>query len=124
MTLACHARLASTLSTEKVKKTKTIRIGSEGLKQMKSEGRDFYLVFTADWCGYCAALKREIASAPENLELYEFDVSDEECPAWDEYAVKVVPTALYFEGGREKSRKAASFAGLRVRDIKGLSSSP
>jgi hypothetical protein len=103
---------------------KTIKIGNETLNRMKSEGKDFYLIFTAGWCGYCAALKREIDAAPAAFELFEFDASDEECPAWEDYGIQVVPTALYFKGGRERSRKAASLSGLRVRDITALSFSP
>lgn len=101
---------------------KTKKIEREALERMRSEGRDFYVVFTADWCGYCAALRREIDSVPSSFELFEFDISDEECPAWEDYEIKVVPTALYFKAGKEQSRKAASFTGLRVKDIEALSS--
>jgi len=102
---------------------KTTRIDTETLNRMRLEGKGFYLVFTAAWCGYCAALKREIETAYPAFELFEFDLSDEECPLWDEYGVQVVPTALYFRGGKELSRKAASLTGLRVKDVKALSSS-
>lgn len=103
---------------------KTIVINRGMLDRMISEGRDFLLLFTAEWCGYCAALKREIDAATAPLDLFEFDISNEDCPEWEDYAIQVVPTAIYFKGGREKSRKAASFSGLRVRDIGALSSSP
>ena len=66
---------------------KTTRIDTETLNRMRLEGKDFYLVFTAAWCGYCAALKREIETAYPAFELFEFDLSDEECPLWDEYGV-------------------------------------
>ena len=103
---------------------KTFKIDTETLNRMKSEGRDFYVIFTAGWCGYCATLKEEINAADAAFELFEFDISDEECPAWEDYGIEVVPTALYFKGGKEQSRKAASFTGLRVKEIKALSSSP
>jgi hypothetical protein len=103
---------------------KTTKIDNMALNRMKSEERDFYVVFTAGWCGYCAALKREINAADAAFELFEFDISDEECPAWEDYEIQVVPTALYFRRGREQSRKAASFAGLSLKGIKALSSLP
>jgi thioredoxin-related protein len=103
---------------------KTIKIDNEALNRMKFEGQDFYVIFTAGWCGYCAALKREINAADAAFELFEFDISDEECPAWEDYDIQVVPTALYFKSGKEQSRKAASLAGLSVKDIKALSSLP
>lgn len=91
---------------------------------MRSERKDFFILFTASWCGYCAALKRELEAASADFGLYEMDISDEANPAWNEYEIQVVPTALFFKAGKELSRRAASFSGLRVRDIKALSSAP
>ena len=91
---------------------------------MRSEGKDFFMLFTASYCGYCAALKRELAAAPADFQLYEMDISDEANPAWDEYGIQVVPTALFFKGGKELSRKVASLSGLRIKDIRALSFAP
>jgi len=103
---------------------KTTRTNADALDRMRSEGKDFFLLFTAKWCGYCAALKRELEAAPDDFLLYEIDISDEASHAWDEYGIRVVPTAIFFKGGKELSRRAASSSGLRVKDIMSLSSAP
>lgn len=103
---------------------KTVKIDQERLGRMISDGEDFLLLLTASWCGYCFSLRRELESSTDDFTLYELDISDEASRVWDEHGIQVVPTALRFRSGKEHSRKSASLNGLRVRDIKSLSSAP
>jgi thioredoxin 1 len=103
---------------------KAILIDVETLSKMMSEGKELLVLFTAGWCGYCATLKRELDASPHEFDLYEVDISDESCPAWEDYGIMTVPTALFFKDGKEHSRKVATFTGLKVIDIKALPSNP
>ncbi len=95
----------------------TTRIDSAGLEAMRRAGKDFYVLFSADWCGYCGSLKNELKDTRSDLKLFEIDISDEGHRAWEEYKIEVVPTVIFFKGGKEQSRKAASFRGLSLREI-------
>src|SRR5512136_381862 len=97
---------------------------ADALDRMRSERKNFFILFTASWCSYCATLEKELESAPADFRLYEMDISDESSPAWDEYDIQVVPTSLFFKGGKELSRKVASLSGLRIKDIRALSFAP
>lgn len=102
----------------------TIMVDSEEVTRMRVEGKEFLLLFTAKWCGYCTALRKELEDPPPNFTLYEIDVSDEDSPTWDDYKIKVVPTVIHFKDGNERARKEASFSGLKVKEIQLLGHSP
>lgn len=65
------------------------------------------VLFTADWCGYCArfAPAFERAAAASRVPLVAADISDDEAdPRWERYGIEVVPTVLLFEDGRPAAR--------------------
>lgn len=102
----------------------TIMIDTEVVTRMRAEGKEFLLLFTARWCGYCAALRKELEDSPPSFTLYEIDISDEESPTWDDYKIEVVPTVIHFKDGNERARKEASFSGLKVKEIQLLGHPP
>jgi thiol-disulfide isomerase/thioredoxin len=78
------------------------------------------VLFIANWCGYCRALRRELDTVSLAFRIIGVDISSEEDRAWDDYRIDVVPTALLFMGREEIGRRAASFDGLRAAEISSL----
>lgn len=66
---------------------------------------DAVAVFVADWCPYCRDfLRRMPEPTPQGPEVILVDMDDEDGPAWDDYRVRVIPTAIRFARGREVAR--------------------
>jgi thioredoxin 1 len=84
--------------------------------------RKVLALFYASWCPYCMnflrAFNREIAE-------YKFDsvirvnLDDYDNPLWDDYSVDAVPTVVFFEETKIRSRLDGRFgAGLSERQFK------
>ena len=82
------------------------------------DGTGFVAVFVAGWCGYCRRLRAELDDAADaGLPVVEVDISDDDDPAWDEWRVELVPTAVRFRDGREAGRRTPTFRGLPIREV-------
>lgn len=54
------------------------------------------------------------------FDVIEVNISDDDDPAWDQFEVSTVPTAIFFRAGKEVTRKPPGYDGLRVKDLKAL----
>lgn len=52
------------------------------------------VLFCADWCGYCHRFLPHFRKLPDGIAV---DISDEDHPLWDAYAIRVVPTVVLFK---------------------------
>jgi thiol-disulfide isomerase/thioredoxin len=96
-------------------------IESTELRRRLGEGAGFVALFVADWCGHCQRLRAELDRGPRTgLPIVEVDISEDDDPAWDEWRVELVPTAVLFRGGREAGRRTASFRGLPLGEVADL----
>ncbi|MBI5487980.1 MAG: thioredoxin family protein [Deltaproteobacteria bacterium] len=102
-------------------KTETVE-GRKFKDVLAGERGTVLALFVADWCGYCRRLREELAGAKLGVrKLVEVDVSDEDDPAWEEWGIELVPTAVIFRAGVEVGRKPpASFRGLAVDEVRAL----
>ena len=69
-----------------------------------------FLLFTADWCKPSGDLKQSLAllkSMRGELEVEQHDIAA--CPQLvQKYAVRIIPTLVRLENGRETGRKAGA----------------
>jgi len=72
------------------------------------------LLFTADWCQPCQAMKPIIKEVAENCSAdYEFINVETEDPRMKKYLVMSTPTIVIEEGGQMKAR----FIGYQDADV-------
>lgn len=89
-------------------------------RELRRPGR-WAVAFLAEWCPFCRAFGPAFAelnggTAPAHLAVG--DVTSEESPLWDTFALEVVPTVLVFEDGGEVARfDGRSGEGLGPRDL-------
>jgi len=76
------------------------------------------VLFHASWCGFCTRFRPQFeARARETGDRFvKVDISDEECPLWDDLGIKVVPTVIIFSGGKEMHRESGML-GPRHLDV-------
>jgi thiol-disulfide isomerase/thioredoxin len=68
------------------------------------------IIFSADWCKYCQVAKNDMKNDPQLLEIVknytivdvDFDVDKD---IVEGYNIKMIPTFVVFENGKEKGRK-------------------
>ena len=80
------------------------------------------VLFHATWCPFCRAFLPVFQKATEGtrLEVIEAVVDDEQNPLWNEQDVDIVPTVLFFEGGKVVKRlDGRAGVGLTREDIEG-----
>ena len=79
-------------------------------------------VFYAEWCPFCISFLPEFEYVkPENFELAEVDISNEDNPLWEEYRIDIVPTLIAFQKGKETFRRnGRRGVGLSRGDIDDL----
>lgn len=85
----------------------------EGLRLSKLHNRPLILIFSADWCGYCKDLKRDITSIKplEQSIVCILDV-EKNSALVDKYQIKGLPTSVIIINNKEHSRKS----GYKKRD--------
>ena len=62
--------------------------------------------FSASWCGPCKTLQpilEQVANENENISIFKIDV-DKEIELCEKYAIRSVPTMLFFKNGKETHR--------------------
>lgn len=89
------------------------------LELMKSGGPKLVL-FAANWCGYSTRFL-EVArkyNPPDEAQLFLVDTDDPDESLWDDYNIRLVPTLVVIESGRELFRKeAVPGPGLRESQL-------
>jgi thiol-disulfide isomerase/thioredoxin len=97
-------------------------IDGKRLRETLGAGKgDLLALFVAHWCGYCKRLKEDLAADELGVDVVHVDISDEDDPAWNEWRIELVPTAVLFRNGAEVARKPpASIRGLSVGEIREL----
>lgn len=67
------------------------------------------VLFAANWCGYCSRFLEVARShhSLDNLELFLVDTDDPDESLWDEYKIRLVPTLVIIEAGKELFRREA-----------------
>jgi thiol-disulfide isomerase/thioredoxin len=86
------------------------------------KGKKAVVLVHATWCPFCRSFLPVFQKATEGagLEVIEAVVDDEENPIWNEQDVDVVPTVLFFEGGKVVKRlDGRAGVGLTREDIEG-----
>lgn len=86
-------------------------------------------VFYAGWCPFCQSFLPVFRSnetrAPGSPRFVEVDISDEDNPLWEEYSIEIVPTLVYFEGGRATARiDGRPGRGLKASDVREVLEAP
>ena len=72
------------------------------------------VLFTADWCGYCHQFYPHFKRIQQGIVV---DLSDDDAPAWDAFAVRVVPTVIVFHDGAPVRRWAGVLGRAHVEEI-------
>jgi thioredoxin 1 len=85
-------------------------------------GRRALVLFHATWCSHCRAFKpvfNESAPALHGHDVFEVVLDDDDNPLWDKYGIEVVPTVIFFDGGKVAQRlDARRGVGLEAADLK------
>ena len=81
---------------------------SEELKQ------EMILIFSADWCGYCKKLKKDITT---NIELFEDNIIciidiDKFPELAKNYNVKSIPKSIFFDKNNKKTREVLGYSNI------------
>ena len=81
------------------------------------------VAFLADWCPFCRAFAPAFAALarPAGPSLLVADVTSEESPLWDRFAVDVVPTVVVFRDGTPVLRAdGVAGAGLAPAELRAI----
>lgn len=79
-------------------------------------------LFLANWCPFCrsfAPIFAAVTDAPSVYEPMQVILDDEDNPLWDTYHVDVVPTVVFFKGGKVVKRlDGRAGVGLNENDLR------
>lgn len=77
------------------------------LKLSRLHNRSLVLIFSADWCGYCKDLKKDIASIKplDKTIICVLDI-EKNSQLVDKYKIKGLPTSVIIVDNKEQSRKS------------------
>lgn len=84
-------------------------------------------LFYADWCPFCRRFLPlfEGYAASASVRFLGVDISDEDNPLWEEYSIDVIPTLVFFRGGKVVKRIDGTLGvGLKERHLKELLQTP
>ena len=100
------------------------RVGAEAFREKEFDRPGLWAVaFLADWCPFCRAFvpKFEALAGSGGAHLAIADLTSEESPLWERFAVDVVPTVIVFRNGREVLRRDGRLGrGLSEADVKAV----
>lgn len=80
------------------------------LAQLVADGGMAAVLFHARWCPFCRTFQpvfEEVAARLGGFEPLEVLLDDEANPLWASHRIRVVPTVVFFAGGRELHRLEA-----------------
>lgn len=76
------------------------------LKKAVSDKRNLLIIFTAEWCGFCRTLKKDIESIDHKYELCVLDIDDvSNKDILKHFDVKKVPTSVLIDAINNKEIK-------------------
>jgi thioredoxin 1 len=97
-------------------------IGKKELQEILGRHEPCFLLFAADWCGYCRRFLQIVNAYPTEdsvMDLLVVDIDSEDESLWDQYDVSLVPTIVIYKDGKEIFRKdGRPGIGLREADLK------
>jgi len=85
--------------------------------------KDAAVLFYATWCPFCRVFKpvfekMEGKAKKNGYEPMEVIIDDESNPLWDIYSIEVIPTVLFFKGGKvERRLDGKAGIGLSEEDL-------
>jgi thioredoxin 1 len=89
--------------------------------QLKTNGKVLAL-FYASWCPYCKSFVPVFDKKVFNFtggSVIHVLLDDYDNPLWDEYSIEAVPTVLFFDKGKVRSRLDGTFGvGLNEKKLK------
>jgi thioredoxin 1 len=93
-------------STNERAPTIMIRVEESPELQKAIAGQKAVVLVHATWCPFCRSFRPvfEEAIRSSRLLAVEAVVDDEENPLWAEHRIDIVPTVLFFEGGKVVQR--------------------
>lgn len=94
------------------------KVDPKGLEEIVSSGREVLAVFSAEWCGFCRTLLKEVERRGSEIPIVVVDISDDTDSAWEDYRIEAVPTAILFRGGREVARRDPGTNGISFPELK------
>lgn len=95
-------------------------LGKQDLAELTNSADAKVVLFAAKWCGYCAQFFQVVKDykAPNDSQLFLVDADNPDESLWDIYNLKLVPTLIAFQSGKQLTRKdAKSGIGLRAADL-------
>ena len=95
-------------------------LGKVDFLKLKDSPGVHYVLFAANWCGFCRRFLEQAASlqAPNELILSLVNADDPDESLWDEYSLTAVPTLVVFKDGKQVFRKDARLGGgLRLAEL-------
>ncbi len=95
-------------------------LGKQQFAELSNSPDAKIILFAAKWCGYCA---RFLGTAKDfkpssDAQLFLIDADDPDESLWDDYKLRLVPTLIIFQSGKQLFRKdGMSGIGLRSSDL-------
>ena len=100
------------------------RIGPESFEGDRLRRPGTWVVgFLADWCPFCRSFEPELAAlqGTGSFQVALADLTDEESPLWERFAIEVVPTVVVFHDGAATFRRDGRLGrGLGEGDLKAI----
>ena len=94
----------------------------QDLDKELSSNKKVLALFYATWCPYCMSFLRAFN---KNIVVYQLNcvihvnLDDYDNPLWDDYSIEAVPTVIFFEDGKVRSRLDGRFGvGLSEKQLK------
>lgn len=73
------------------------------------------VMFAADWCGYSRRFLRHFEEVQGGVVV---DISDEDDPLWDIYAIRLVPTVVLFQDQEPLRRWVGVLGESHAREVR------
>lgn len=86
-------------------------------------GKKAVVLFHSTWCPFCVSFKPTFVSGTKDANGYtpvECIIDEEENPLWDTYSIDIVPTVIFFDGGKIVKRlDGKAGKGLSAKELAG-----
>ncbi|MGA2874974.1 MAG: thioredoxin family protein [Nitrososphaerales archaeon] len=95
-------------------------LGKQEFTELSNSPDAKVILFAAKWCGYCSRfleMAKDFKSS-NDAQLFLIDADDPDESLWDSYNLRLVPTMIIFQSGKQLFRKdGISGVGLRSSDL-------
>jgi thiol-disulfide isomerase/thioredoxin len=90
----------------------------DAMAESESTGKDIFVIFTADWCGACRVMKKDIDKNPQFLESYivcmiDYDTNPD---LIKEYGVRTIPDYFVLKNKKEIKRRKGYSNIIKLRE--------